>query len=158
MLDVFTVSFFGHRNFSEHFQIEPKLENLLKDIITEHEFVEFLVGRNGEFDQFVCSTIRKIKKDFCASKTELVCVLPYETAEYKNNEKSFCTYYDRVEIYTPSQRTHFKALIKNRNQEMILRSNLVISYVNRKTSGAYICNLFAQNNHVSVINLAEQNT
>ncbi|MBR2020880.1 MAG: hypothetical protein IJ939_00440 [Clostridia bacterium] len=156
LLNVFTVSFFGHRDFSEHLKTEPILENLLKDIIKKHEFVEFLVGRNGEFDQFVSSTIRKVKRDFYGSNSELVCVLPYETSEFENNKESFLKYYDRVELYAPECYTHFKAMIRKRNHNMILRSNYVICYVSKKTSGAYDSMLFANKNHVPLINLAEE--
>ena len=156
LLNIFTVSFFGHRDFSEHLRLEPVLEDLLKNIIREHEYIEFLVGRNGEFDSFVSSCIRKVKRDFCGSNSEHVCVLPYETSEFENNTKSFLQYYDRVECFEPICHTHFKALIRKRNYSMVSRSNLVICYINKKTSGAYNTVLFAQKNHVPVINLAEQ--
>ncbi len=157
LISVFTVSFFGHRDFSEHLRLELTLQNILKDILTQHEYVVFLVGRNGEFDQFVSSTIRKVKRDFCRSNSELVCVLPYETSEFKNNEESFLKYYDRVEIYVPEQNTHFNAIIQKRNCEMVSRSNLLISYVNKKAGGAYNAVRFAQKNNIPFINLAENN-
>ncbi|MBO4949641.1 MAG: hypothetical protein J6E38_01335 [Clostridia bacterium] len=157
LLNIYTVSFFGHRDFSEHLRLELTLENMLKDILTQHEYVVFLVGRNGEFDQFVSSTIRKVKRDFCRSNSELVCVLPYETSEFKNNVESFLKYYDRVEISSPANSTHFKAAISKRNIEMVSRSNLLISYVNKKAGGAYNAVRFAQKNNIPFINLAENN-
>lgn len=155
LISVFTVSFFGHRDFSEHLRLELTLENMLKDILTQHEYVVFLVGRNGEFDQFVSSTIRKVKRDFCGSNGELVCVLPYETSEFKNNVESFLKYYDRVEIYAPVNNTHFKAAISKRNVDMVSRSDLLICYVNRKEGGAYNAVVLAQKNNIPFINLSE---
>ena len=154
-MKIFTCAFFGHRDFYAHTLCEPKLLELLNDILSKHEFTEFLVGRNGEFDQFVSSTIRKVKRDFCGSNGELVCVLPYETSEFKNNVESFLKYYDRVEIYAPVNNTHFKAAISKRNVDMVSRSDLLICYVNRKKGGAYNAVVLAQKNNIPFINLSE---
>ena len=48
MLDVYTVSFFGHRELPNMFAIEDKLLSILREIINTHEYVEFLVGRDGD--------------------------------------------------------------------------------------------------------------
>ena len=58
----FTVSFFGHRVIEDPLRIEQNLESLIGRLITEHEYVEFLVGRDGEFDQLVSSVIRRCKR------------------------------------------------------------------------------------------------
>ena len=50
-MEVFTVSFFGHRVIEEPLRIERRLENLIRKLLKENEYVEFLVGRDGEFDQ-----------------------------------------------------------------------------------------------------------
>ena len=155
MLNTFTVSFFGHKDFSEHLKLEPTLEKLLKDIISEHEYVEFLIGRNGEFDIFVSSIIRKVKLNFCSENNELVCVLSYNTAEFENNKDNFLSYYDRVEIYTPPQKTHFKAKITSRNKDMVMRSNLVVCFVEKNSGGAFTAMNFAEKLGVPIINLAQ---
>lgn len=154
MLNIFTVSFFGHRDFSEHLNSENTLERILKKIIYENEYVEFLIGRNGEFDQFISSTLRKLKSEY-SHGIEHVLVLPYSSAELKNNENSFCQYYDRIEIFSSPSVTHFKAQIRARNDSMILRSNLVICYVTKKSGGAYNALNFAVKNIIPVINLAD---
>lgn len=46
----FTVSFFGHRQIEAPFQVESQLEKLISQLLQQNEFVEFLVGREGEFD------------------------------------------------------------------------------------------------------------
>lgn len=58
----FTVSFFGHRQIEAPFQVESQLEKLISQLLQQNEFVEFLVGREGEFDQLVSSTINKYAK------------------------------------------------------------------------------------------------
>lgn len=61
-MNTYTVSFFGHRDFCEHHKCEEKLEEIIHSAISSHKYVNFLVGRNGEFDIFVSSVIKRIKK------------------------------------------------------------------------------------------------
>lgn len=137
MLDIFTVSFFGHREVDDFFDIETQVEQLIYELVSTKEYVDFLVGRNGEFDQLVSSTIRKVKRDFRDDNCCHTLVLPYETAEYRNNYNSFNNYYDQVDIYENSYRAHFKAAFQKRNQEMVNRSDLVVFYLEREYGGAY---------------------
>ena len=60
---IYTVSFFGHRNLDNILLVENKLKTLIKNLINENPFVEFLVGRNGDFDQYVSSTVLRCKKN-----------------------------------------------------------------------------------------------
>ena len=52
-MNIFTVSFFGHRMIENPFPVEQKLENLIRELLYSKEYVEFLIGRDGEFDQIV---------------------------------------------------------------------------------------------------------
>lgn len=82
MLDVYTVSFFGHRQIDRFFETEEKVAALVRKLITEKEYVEFLIGRDGEFDQIVASTVRRAKRDIRDDNCELIWVLAYPKAEY----------------------------------------------------------------------------
>ena len=79
-MKVFTISFFGHRKINNSLVIEETLEKLISEILIKKDYVEFLVGRDGEFDTLVSSIIRKCKKDFGNYNSALVLVLPYITA------------------------------------------------------------------------------
>ena len=61
-MEIYTVSFFGHSEVEGVAEIESRLERLLRDLITRKQYVEFLVGRNGEFDLLVASAIRRVVK------------------------------------------------------------------------------------------------
>jgi hypothetical protein len=154
-MNIYTVSFFGHREISQPFLIEDRLEKLVRQIINQKEYVEFLVGRDGEFDQLAASVIRKVKKDCDYGNAMLILVLPYMKAEYRDNEQSFLDYYDEVEVCSESSSAHFKAAIKIRNQHMAERSYLVICCIERKSGGAYTAVRYAEKNGIEVINLAE---
>ena len=70
---------------------------MIKELPISQEYVEFLVGRDGEFDQLVASTVRRCKRTIRDDNIALVLVLPYTTVEYRNNELSFHEYYDEVD-------------------------------------------------------------
>ena len=89
MLDVYTVSFFGHRELPNMFAIEDKLMSILREIINTHEYVEFLVGRDGDFDQLCSSCVRRAIADYACGIASLILVLPYERADYRNNKESY---------------------------------------------------------------------
>ena len=49
-MNIYTVSFFGHRYIERGTEISDRLDKLLHDLITQKEYVDFLIGRDGEFD------------------------------------------------------------------------------------------------------------
>ena len=57
MLDIYTVAFFGHRYIDNPLKIEELLEEQIRKLIDENEYVEFLVGHNGDFDRCVSSAV-----------------------------------------------------------------------------------------------------
>lgn len=115
MLNVYTVSFFGHRMISDAFFAEVQIENLIRDLLASKEYVDFLVGRNGDFDLLVSSTIKRLKNEYRDDNSCHILVLPYNTAEYRNNYDSFNEYYDQVDIYKEASESpinqHFKNVI-----------------------------------------------
>ena len=152
MNNTFTCTFFGHRDFNWYPDIEQELEVILERIIRDNYFVEFLVGRNGEFDSFVSSVIRKLKKKFDSNNIFHILVLPYFSAEYEKNHEYYNSYYDEIEYCEESSMAHFKSAITIRNKQMIDRSHLVICYV-YKTGGALSAIKYAKETNKNVINL-----
>ena len=135
-MQIYTVSFFGHRQLSDIFSIERKLKSILSELINTKEYIEFLVGRDGDFNQLVSSTIREIVNAHEYGNTSHILVLPYERAVYRDNMDSFMVYYDEVEICPQSAKAHFKAAIGIRNRAMIDRSDLIICMIEHKSGGA----------------------
>ena len=154
-MNIFTVSFFGHRQIAYSFSVEKKLEKKIKELLLAKEYLEFLVGRDGEFDLLVASTVRRCKRVFRDDNSALILMLPYETAEYKNNIESFHKYYDEVEICDSSAKKYFKTAHQARNRSMVDRSGLVIFCVERCSGGAYQTMKYAANNGAEYINLLE---
>ena len=157
-MNVFTVSFFGHRRLSDSLTTEKELQKVIRELLTTKEYVEFLVGCDGEFDQLVSSTVRRCKREIRDDNSSLVLVLPYETAEYRNNEESFHEYYDEIEVCAESAEKHFKSAHQTRNRAMVDRSQLVIVCVEHKSGGAHTTMRYAERHNVQVINLAKSLT
>ncbi len=95
--------------------------------------MEFLVGRDGEFDQLAASTIKRLKQSVRDDNSALVWVLPYPTAEYRDYEADYAAYYDEIAICPESAAAHFKSAFQLRNRWMVDRSDLVVCYVERNT-------------------------
>lgn len=155
VLDIYTVTFFGHRYIDNPLKIEALLEEQIRKLINEKEYVDFLVGRNGEFDQYASSTVLRVRKNVRNDNSALVLVLPYPTSEYLNNEESFYEYYTDVEISYAASVAHPKSAIQIRNREMVDRADLIICYIEEKHGGAYRTIQYAKKQRKNIINLAE---
>ena len=160
-----TVSFFGHRHMKTPLQTEQNLEKIISHLLQENDFIEFLVGRNGEFDQIVSSTIRKCKRQIrndnsvliwiMPYSSVLIWIMPYSTAEYRNNKRSFLAYYDEIEICEQAAAAHYKAAFQIRNRAMVDRSDLVILYIDHSYGGAYQTFQYVKKIGKKHINIAE---
>ena len=153
-MDIYTVSFFGHREVERAAEIESKLDQLLHDLITQKQYVEFLIGRDGEFDLLAASAIRRATKQSGYGNTSLILVLPYMKAEYRDNEQSYLDYYDEVEICAESSEAHYKSAIQVRNRCMVDRSDLVVCCIQHNSGGAYKTVQYAEKCRKEIINLS----
>lgn len=91
-MNIFTVSFFGHRIIPEFREAEDRVEALVHALLLEKEYVEFLVGRDGDFDQIVSSAVKRQKRIVRDDNSSLIWILPYPTAELHNNTENFEAY------------------------------------------------------------------
>ena len=158
-MEVFTVSFFGHRMVDNALGIENRLEQLIRTLLREHEYVEFLVGRDGEFDQLVSSVIRRCKREYRSDNSSHIWVLPYVTAEFRDNEESFRDYYDEIEVCEAAAGDHYKNAHQTRNRAMVDRSNLVVFCVQHESGGAWRTIKYAKKqgkHYINIINLLQE--
>ena len=142
MLDT-KVAFFGHRYVEDVLAIEQQLLPILQELFENHMFVDFYIGRNGEFDEIAASLVRLVQranKDRNCAMTTLTLVLPYPTKDMEYYEK----YYDDIIIYEPEKKPHFKRAITERNRFIIDMVDLVIVYVDKQEGGAYEAMRYAQ--------------
>ena len=155
MFYIYTVSFFGHREIEYFYKYEDELYELVCSLINKHPYVEFLVGRDGDFDQLASSVVQKAKRNFGKERCSLVWIMPYEKAEYTKNADDFDNYYDSVEICQASADVHPKAAIQLRNKYMVDRSDEVVFYVEHKSGGAYTTMKYAVKYNRKIVNIAK---
>ena len=110
-------------------------------------FVEFYIGRDGEFDLYAASIIKRVQQAVDTDNSELNLVLPYVRKDIEYYEK----YYDRVSIPIS---THPKSAITKRNEWVVEQADIVICYVERQKGGAYAAMRYAGNLEKVVLNLA----
>ena len=152
-MEIYTVSFFGHRKIENALEVERKLEAKITELIQTKQYIEFLVGREGEFDILAASVVKRVKKKMDYGNCSLIWVLPYMKAEFRDNEKNFLEYYDDVEVCEQSSKAHFKSAMQIRNRAMVDRSDLVICCIQHKSGGAYKTVQYATKQNKEIFNV-----
>ena len=150
----FKVSLFGHREINDLRDLENKLIPIIKELIRTKSFVNFLIGRNGEFDEYAASVIKRVQSDAGKEKSEITLVIPYSVANLEYYEK----YYDSILIPEKVYGVHPKSAIELKNRWMVEVSDLVIVYVERESGGAYKAMKYAEKCNKNIINLYSEKT
>ncbi len=148
-MNIFTVSLFGHREIEDLRRLGEQLVAVIKDLIQTKPYVAFLIGRNGEFDEYAASVIKHEQKEVGKANNDITLVLPYTVADIEYYEK----YYDSIIIPESVQGAYPKKAITLKNRWMIERSDLVIVYVERNGGGAYAAMRYAEKLNKRIINL-----
>ena len=150
MTEIYRVAFFGHRRIDRLGEIEERLVPILKELILTKEYVEFYIGRNGEFDEFVASVIKRVQKQTDRQNSVLILTLPYAVKDIEY----YADYYDEIVIPDAIGKAHPKGAITLRNRWMADTADLVIAYIEREEGGAYAAVKYADKNNKNVINLS----
>ena len=149
-VDIYRVAFIGHREIHDIIYVENTIEELVLDLLHRYEFVEFNLGRNGDFDICAASAIKRAQNKYGTQNSSLNLILPYKSKD----ESYFGKYYDEI-IYTLDNYTHFKSAIKKRNEWIIDNSDLLICYVEENRQGGAMTALkYAQTRRIKIVNLA----
>lgn len=148
-MEIFTVSLFGHRKLTNIHLLDKRLTVILQDILNSHPYVSFLIGRNGEFDEYAASVIKATQKRIGKEKSDLTLVLPYIVARISDYEH----YYDNIIIPDCLYNAHPKSAITLKNRWMIEKSDLVIVYVEKNNGGAHTALSYAEKINKKIINL-----
>ncbi len=149
VMGIFTVSLFGHREIDNLWRINEQLISIIRELVETKEYVVFLIGRNGEFDEYAASVIKSIRKEIGKENSEITLVLPYTVADIEYYEK----YYDSIIIPDSVYGVHPKSAITLKNRWMVDQSQLVIVYVEREKGGAYTAMKYAEKVNKRVINI-----
>ena len=91
-MEIFTVSFFGHRRISNTLIVENALSDAVRNLVINKEYVEFLVGHDGDFDILAASVVKRCQREIRDDNSNLIWILPYSTSNYCKNEFSYRSY------------------------------------------------------------------
>ena len=144
----FVVSLFGHRKI-DNIEFEYQLVEIIEKLIKTKEYVTFLIGRNGEFDEYTATVIKRVRRKTGNESNSMVLVLPYKVS----NIEYYADYYDDIIIPDVVYGSHPKAAITLKNHWMVDQSDLVIVYIERDEGGAYAAMKHARSHGKKVINL-----
>ncbi len=153
-MQVFTVSLFGHRAIEDLRRLNDGLVSVVKELIEARPYVTFLIGRNGEFDEYAASVIKSAQKSTEKENSDITLVLPYTVADLAYYKE----YYDSIIIPERMGGVHPKAAITVRNRWMVEISDLVIVYLERRAGGAYAAMRYAERLNKNIINLCARET
>ena len=148
--EIYRVSFIGHRQIDRFRFVEEQLDRIISDLMSRNEYVEFYVGKNGDFDTMVASAVKRCQKRYGKENSSLILVIPYSVANMDCLDK----FYD--EIWYPEElyKVHHKAAITKRNEWFVEHSDLLVAYVERDTGGAAVCLKKAKKAGIETKNIA----
>ena len=149
MYEIYRVALFGHRTLYDLRKVEDRLAPILEDLLRTKEYVEFYIGRHGEFDEYAASVIKRAQKSVRDDNSVMILTLPYSVKDLDYYEE----YYDEI-TFPDIGRAHPKVAITLRNQWMVDTADLVIVYVENHSGGAYKAMTYAEKSEKPVINLA----
>ena len=148
-MEVYRITLFGHRDFQANKKTEEQLFTLLYELSRTKPYVEIYVGRNGEFDRFAASIVKRVQKKSENQNCELILVLPYIQKDIEYYER----YYNAIVIPEGVEKTHPKSAITRRNRWMVELCDLLICYVERMRGGAYAAFNYAKKLKKPIIRL-----
>ena len=119
-----TITFFGHRDTPK--EIEPALRLTLIDLIENKNATVFYVGNHGNFDAMVRRQLEYLSKTYPIIYYVVLAYMPGKNAE--PDEHSILP----EGIETVPRRY----AINYRNKWMLIKSDIVITYVARNFGGA----------------------
>lgn len=134
-MDIYRVSFIGHREVDDFFFVEEQVYNIVCELLRTKEYVEFYVGRNGEFDILVASVIKRARREIGEYNSSLILVIPYQVADMDSYEK----FYDDVIYPNELRKVHYKSAITKRNEWLVDHSDMLVAYVTHDYGGATYC-------------------
>ncbi len=158
MPNIFTVSFFGHRWISDLKFVDREIHTLVKTLARIENYVEFLVGRNCDFDVTVSKAINRVQNSLTNNNISHICVLPLPTGTYNDDNYEFYFHCGDVEITYTSIETFSKTAIQIRNMDMVNRSDLCVFYVDREYGIAWQTLQYAKSRHKEILNIADFRT
>ena len=140
-----TVTFCGHRNISDYGCIKKKLQIVIEQLIYEGAD-KFYFGGYGSFDLLSANIVHSLKDVYPSIRSTLI--LPYLNREY------YADLYDET-VYPPIEGVPLRFAVLKRNEWMIEKSDIVVSYVIYDWGGAAASLKYAKRKKKRIISVVE---
>ena len=120
-------TFFGHRECPN--EIQPKLREVLIDLIENHGVRMFYVGNQGQYDALVRHTLRELKAESLEIDYAVVLAyMPGKKGEYEDLSDTLLP--EEVAAVPP------RYAIDRRNKWMLKHADFVVTYITHDWGGA----------------------
>lgn len=139
--------FAGHRDIINSEKVYKELINLIEEMITTKNVLEFWVGNYGTFDLLSARAVRELKIKY--PDIQLNLVIPYITNSVNLRKDEF----DNIIMADIKEKTPKNLKILKCNEYMINNSQYLICYVAHTWGGAYKTLLYAKNKNKNIYNL-----
>ena len=148
------ITFAGHSFISSKNKVKEMVKEQIRNNIIGIKSVTFYLGGYGDFDEICARVCKDLKKEY--SGIEVIYVSPYitlsEQAKIKEmKNRDLCD----ASIYPPIENVPPKFAISKRNEWMIIKSDLIIAYVNKSYGGAYQSLQVAKRKKKKIINICD---
>ncbi len=142
------VTFCGNREISYSYleETEKRVRFEVERLINAGA-TEFLLGGYGKFDHLCARIVKELKEKY--PHITSVLVVPYIDKDYDKN------LYD-YSIYPEIERTPKKFAIVKRNEYMVNRADVVVTYLETTFGGAYKTSLYAKRKKKIIIDIFEE--
>ncbi len=148
-MKIYRVTFAGHRALEGARAVEAKLFESIRGVVAVHEFTEFYVGDNGDFDILATSTVRRVRREMGKERCAVNLVLPYKKANSDIIEEQF----DGVIIPESAEKMHPKSAISERNKWLVDNCDLIICFVKREGGAKRTIEYAKKQGKIRIINL-----
>lgn len=147
------ITFIGHSRLFLKDDLKEKIVESVSRIATKDEKITFYCGGYGDFDRIALTSCHYIKSKY--KNVEIVYVTPYLTKPHQEKINVLIgeRVYDSI-IYPPIESVPPKLAIIKRNEWMIDKSEIIISFVEHSYGGAYRSFKYAKKRDKKIINLA----
>lgn len=132
-MEPYKIALFGSRRIENSISLGEDLKTLFRFWFSKESYLQFYIGRNGDFDILAASIIQQIRKEYEHVLCELILILPYTVKDMEY----YVEYYDQIIIPDEVYGVHPKRVITERNKWMVEQADFVLVYTRTESGGAY---------------------
>ncbi len=144
--------FIGHKKVVNESNLKEKINNIVENLISNHNVEIFMFGSKSQFNDLSYSVITNLKNKYPhIARVYVRAEYPTITKEYENYllQRYECTYYPKKIINSG------KAVYVERNQIMIDKSDVCVIYYNENNlsnNGTRTAYNYAKSKNKTIIN------